>query len=240
MANIWAKDRRQGFYFGLALAGLAAIGIGFSTTYILPMAGARFSAPLRVHLHGLFTTSWVLLLLTQSLLARSGRIQSHMTLGQVAIPLGVAVWASGILTAAWAARRDLPEQGEIAFVSFFGSVTGLSIMLGFITAGYISRKRPAAHKRWLALATIAMLWPAVFRWRHLLPTVERPDILFGMLIANIPIVVAMLRDRFRYGAVHPVWLIGGTFWFVEQGLETILFDTRWSVPFGRGLLFVVP
>lgn len=121
-----------------------------------------------------------------------------------------------------------------------GTVTGLSIFLAFVVAGFASRKRPAAHKRWMALATIAVLWPAIFRWRHLLPPMQRPDIVLGLFLADVPILIAMLRDRYRFGAVHPVWLVGGTFWFVEQGIEIALFDTHWSAPFARALLRVLP
>lgn len=240
MAKAWAADRGQFFYLGLAIAGLAAIGLGFSTTYIAPVARGTFHEPLVVHLHGLFALSWVLLLAAQALLVRGNRTKLHMALGKAGLPLAIAIWGSGLMTAAWAARRDLPTQGEFAHASLAGTFDGLTFFLAFVLIAIVLRKRPAAHKRLIALATIALLWPAVFRWRHILPPSDRPDILYGMLIANIPILIAMLRDRFRYGEVHPVWLIGGTLWFVEQGLETLLFETLWNAPFGRFLLAVLP
>lgn len=240
MAKTWAADRGQLFYPGLAVAGLAAIGLGFSTTYFGPMARGSFHAPLVVHFHGLFALSWLLLLASQALLVRGGRTKLHMALGKAGLPLAIAIWASGLATAAWAARRDLPTQGAIAETSMAGTFDGLTFFLAFVMTAIALRKRPAAHKRLIALATIALLWPAVFRWRHIFPPSDRPDILYGMLIANIPILVAMLRDRFRYGEVHPVWLIGGTLWFVEQGIEVLIFDTLWNAPFGRFLLTVVP
>lgn len=240
MASIWAADRAQRFYAGIGLFGLAAICVGFSTTYLIPMSRGTFSAPPFIHVHGICAFTWVALLLAQALLIRSGQTRLHMKLGQAALPLAIAIWASGILTAAWAARRDLPAQGIIAVSSFMGTVTGLSLFLAFVAAGYFARRRPAAHKRWMTLATIAVLWPAIFRWRHLLPTMSRPDIVLGMFVANVPILIAMLRDRFRYGEVHPVWLLGGTFWFVEQGVEVAIFDTHWAAPIGHILLSVLP
>jgi hypothetical protein len=50
----------------------------------------------------------------------------------------------------------------------------------------------------------------------------------------------MLRDRLRYGQVHPVWMLGGLFWLVEQGIEIAVFDSLWSAPIGRALLAVLP
>ena len=238
--SIWAADRAQRFYVGMALFGLMAIAVGFSTTYFIPMARRTFSVPGVVHLHGLSAFGWMCLLLAQAVLVRSGRTKLHMRIGQAGPALAIAIWSSGILTAAWAARRDLPSQGLVAEASFMGTVSGLTLFLAFVIAGYVTRRRPAAHKRWIALATIAVLWPAIFRWRHLLPAMSRPDIVLGLFVANLPILAAMLRDRLRYGVVHPVWLLGGTFWFAEQGLEIAVFDTMWSAPIGRALLAVLP
>jgi hypothetical protein len=240
MATIWVRDRAQRFYAGIGLFGLAAIAIGFSTTYFIPMTRGTLAVPRFVHLHGLSALAWTTLLFIQALLVRSGRTALHMRIGKAAVPLAILIWASGIFTAAWAARRDLPEQGVAAEASFAGTLIGLSLFVGFVCAGYISRRRPAAHKRWMALATIAVLWPAVFRWRHLLPPMNRPDIILGLFVADLPILAAMLRDRLRYGQVHPVWLIGGTFWFVEQGFEVAIFDTHWGAPLGRVVLQLIP
>lgn len=240
MASIWARDRGQRFYLVIGLFGLAAIALGFSTTYFIPIARGTFAAPSIVHVHGISAFAWVSLLVTQAALIRGGKTRLHMRLGQTGLPLGILIWASGILTAAWAARRDLPEQGVAAESSFMGTVTGLSIFLAFVVAGYVARRRPSAHKRWLALATMAVLWPAIFRWRHLLPDMERPDIILGYFVADTPILVAMLRDRLRYGTVHPVWLAGGLFWIVEQGIEIAIFDSNWSAPLGAALLSILP
>lgn len=240
MASTWAKDRRQRFYLLMALYSLAAVLIGFSTTYFAPVSRGTFTAPLRVHAHGISAMIWIAVLIGQVLSVRSGRTILHMAIGKSALPLAAFIWASGILTAAWAARRDLPDQGIAAETSFFGTVSGLTIFLGFVIAAYLSRRDAAAHKRWMVLATIAVTWPAIFRWRHLLPAMDRPDIVLGYFVANAPILVAMLRDRFRFGQVHPVWLIGGLFWVVEQGVEIIMFETHWSAPAARALLAILP
>jgi len=240
MASTWAADRAQRFYVGIAQFSLMAVAIGFSTTYFIPMGRRTFSAPLVVHLHGACALAWLSLFLAQGLLVRSGRTKLHKRLGQVGLPLALAIWCTGILTAAWAARRDFPTQGQLAEASFMGTVSGLSLFLAFVVTGYAVRRRLAAHKRWMALATIVVLWPAIFRWRHLLPTMNRPDIVLGLFVANLPILVAMIRDRIRYGRIHAVWLLGGTFWVAEQGLEVAVFDTMWSAPIGRALLGMLP
>jgi hypothetical protein len=71
MANAWARDRANWFYLAMPLVGIAAIAIGFSTTYILPVWRRTLDVPRNVHLHGALNLSWVLLVTSQVLLVRS-------------------------------------------------------------------------------------------------------------------------------------------------------------------------
>lgn len=235
MANPWARDRATGFYLGLAIAALAVVAAGFSTTYVLPMARRTFSAPWFVHLHGATALGWVLLLIAQSWLVGRSRTPLHRRLGKAAIPLAVAVWASGIATAVWAARRDLPDLGALATSSLGGTATGLSLYLILVIAAVAARRRPDWHKRLIVLATIQVLWPAFFRLRHLLPMVPKPDISFAIVLAYLPILIAALRDRRRFGKVHPVWLWIGPALVIEQSVEFALFDHPALRPFGQWL-----
>lgn len=110
----------------------------------------------------------------------------HRRLGQLALPLALLVWASGIATAVWAAQRDLPEQGTAATSSLAGTVSGLSLYLVLVIAAVATRRRPDWHKRLVVLATIQVLWPAFFRLRHLLPSVPYPDVSFALVMARAP------------------------------------------------------
>lgn len=95
MASIWASDRAQRFYAGIGLFGLAAIAIGFSTTYFIPVSRGTFAAPTFVHIHGFSAFSWVTLLFAQALLIRGGRTRLHMKIGQAGLPLAIAIWGAG-------------------------------------------------------------------------------------------------------------------------------------------------
>jgi hypothetical protein len=225
MANVWARDRANAFYAFAGPFALLVVLIGFSTTYFLPMAKGSFSAPFFVHLHGAACLAWVLLLITQAWMVRSTATPGHRRLGVIALPIALTIWTSGIATAGWAARRDFPELGVSAASGLVGTVTGLSIFLALVLAAISSRKRPDWHKRLILLATVALLWPAFFRWRHLFPDVPRPEIVFALLLADLPILIATIRDRLRFGRVHPVWAIFGTGLFVEQSIELYLFDS---------------
>ena len=224
MANPWARDRAGWFYVGFGLLSLAAVFTGFSTTYFLPMAQRSFAAPLVVHLHGALCLAWVLLFIIQCLLVRARHSRVHRRLGLAGIPVALGVLATGLGTASWATARDLATV-PTALATMIGTLTSLTIFSVFVILGIANRRRPDWHKRLMMLATIVVLWPAYFRFRHLLPWVPRPDIWLALVLADLPILVAAVRDRLVYGRVHPVWAIFGTALFVEQAAEVMLFDT---------------
>ncbi len=233
MANPWARDRATFFYLGFALVGLTVVALGFGVTYVLPMARRTFSAPWFVHLHGASALGWILLLIAQATLVRGRGTPLHRRVGRLTLPLALVVWASGIATAVWAAGRDLSKLGTAATSSLAGSVTGLSLYLLLAIAAFATRRRPDWHKRLVMLATIQLLWPAFFRLRHLLPAVPNPDIWFALVLAYSPVLVAALRDHWRYGKIHPVWLFVGPAVIVEQSIEFALFDQGAMRRFGQ-------
>lgn len=237
MANPWGRDRGMLFYLGFGLVGLLVVALGFGVTYVVPMARRSFLAPWFVHLHGATALGWILLLIVQAKLVRVGRSPVHQRIGQLALPLSLAVWASGIATAAWAAERDLPKLGTAATSSLAGTVSGLTLYLLLVFAAVVMRRRPDWHKRLIMLATIQVLWPAFSRLRHFLPAVPNPEIWFALVLAYLPILVAALRDRRLYGRIHPVWLFVGPAVIVEQSVEFAMFDQGPIRRFGQ---FIYP
>lgn len=225
MANAWARDRARDFYLLFGAMALAAILIGFSTTYFLPGARGTLDLPWVVHAHGWLAIGWVLLLIAQVVLVRSSRTRIHRKLGLLALPLALAVWASGIATALWATGRELPTMGYSAYSITAGSTMSLTVFLLLVSVAVAMRRRPDWHKRLILLATIVVLWPAFFRFRHFVPSLPRPDIFLALLLANSPILIAAVRDKLRFGAVHPAWKWVGSAVFIEQVLEFVAFET---------------
>jgi hypothetical protein len=197
--------------------------VGFSATYVAPMARRSFHAPAVVHVHGILALSWILLFGVQTFLVRQGATKVQMRFGIAALPVAVGIFVSGILVGRWTVVRDFPTTGPMAFASLAGNFTSLAMFVGLVIWALLLRRRPDWHKRLMLLATVTVWWPAWFRWRHLFPVVPRPDLVFGLLIADLPILIAAIRDRLRYGAVHPVWLFVGPVVFLEQLFETLNF-----------------
>ena len=225
-ANRWKADRGTAFYAIMAGVAALAAAAGFSTTYLMPLAGARFDGPWIAHVHGILFFAWVLLFVAQTSLVRRGNVQLHRRLGLCALPLALAMALSGVGVGLYAVRRDLAAgQGDFAHSQLIGVLTTMTILVAFVAVALWKRRQPDWHKRMILLATIAMLWPAWFRFRHFMPWVPRPDILLAVVLADSLIVVAMIRDRLRFGQVHPAYWIFGLGLIAEHVGEILLFDT---------------
>lgn len=235
MRNLWARDRATPFYSGYGLVGLVVVAFGFGFTYGAPMVQGEFAAPWFVHLHGMASLVWVLMVIGQAALVRTGHTQLHRKAGQTALPLALFIWASGIATAKWAADHDVEAMTTAATSALAGTVTGLSIFVMLVGAAIVTRKHSDWHKRLVLLATIHLLWPAFFRLRHWLPAIPDPEIWLALVFAYSPILIAAARDRWKFDKVHPVWLIVAPMLVAEQTLEVVFFDRGIQQAFGQWL-----
>jgi hypothetical protein len=153
--------RRYDNVFFSAMAGiiLVLVAVGFARTYFL--AGV-FRAPLPsvvVHIHGAAFTAWILLLITQTSFVSAGRVDLHRKLGLWGFGLACLMVVLGVLAATSFMGRNMAPPGFP-----FGAKTFYAIPLGdmFVFAtliffAYRARTNPAAHKRFIILATIAMM-----------------------------------------------------------------------------------
>lgn len=225
-STAWKADRGTTFYLAAAGVGVAATLAGFSTTYFMPVAGSRFDGPVVAHIHGWLFFAWIALVVAQPALVRRGKSRVHRKLGLVALPLALAMAASGIGVGVYAVRRDLAAgMGESAYSSLIGVVMAMSVFLAYVGIAVALRKRPDWHKRIMLLATVAILWPAWFRLRHIMPWIPKPDITLAVVVADALIVAAMLRDRLKFGRVHPAYLIFGLGLIAEHIAEVMLVDS---------------
>ncbi|MGN3974270.1 hypothetical protein [Tsuneonella sp. SYSU-LHT278] len=221
----WRGDRRTRFY---RLAAVAAIGVaiaGFHLTYTVPMTRGTFDGPSWSHVHGALMAGWLMLVALQAWLSQ-GRLPLHRTIGWGGVVLAPLVALSTTAIGRESVALGLARgDGPIAYSGFLGTVTAPAIFLALVIAAIALRGKPQWHKRLIFVATGSILWPAWFRWRHFLPGMPRPEITLSLILADLPIVIAMVRDRLLYGAVHPAYLIAGIGLIAEQTFETLAFDT---------------
>lgn len=225
------NKNRLTFFTAIAIIGIIAILVGFSKTFIIPLVSGTKTWPLTIYAHAFFVFGWVIIFLTQSLLIQNKKYKIHIFIGRWAAFIAVGAAISIIPASLFQIERELKEGlGQTAISSIVGSLASATMFLILVTLGILNRKRPQVHKRFMLLATIILIWPAWFRWRHYFPSVERPDIWFAVVLSDSLILVAFIWDWLKNKYIHPALLYGGLFIIAENVMEILLFDSKgWRV-----------
>lgn len=225
MHNKSGKRNAVSYFLIYSLVGLSAVLIGFAKTYTIPMSKGIFKAPAIIHIHGNLAFSWVLLFVIQTSLIHFHRYNIHRKLGIIGLLISIGVAVTMIPAGLFAVEKELSRgTGDIAYSSLVGVITSGLMFQVLVILGLIYRGRSDYHKRFMLLATIVVLWPAWFRFRHYFPSVPRPDIWFAVVLADSLIIVAWIIEKIRYGKIHPLLKYGGAIIILEQSFEVIAFD----------------
>lgn len=204
------RSRQRRFFVGVAVVVAVTVFIGFAPTYYLRGLFRVESLSLRVHLHGILFTAWILLFLVQSCLVSARRTDLHRRLGVFAGLLVVPMLVSGVTVAlAWARSESSVAVGALARESrLVVMVIPLASVLLFASLagiGLYMRRRPDVHKRLMLLATIALLPPALGRIPIL--AANGPAAFFGVTLLFVLSIV--VYDYWTWRRVHPASLWGG-------------------------------
>lgn len=210
----------------MGLVGLFAIFVGFSKTFIVPVSSNSFKAPPSIYIHAFFSFAWVVLFTLQAFFIQTNRHKLHIRLGVLGIIIALGTSITLIPVAKFIIERDLKlGLGDTAFSNSVGLLTTGIIFLTLVSFGLYYRKKVQTHKRLLLLATIVLLWPAWFRFRHFFPSIPRPDIWFGLVLADSLLVISWIWDKTQNKRIHPVLLYAGIAIILEQAMEVFLFDS---------------
>ncbi len=211
------RRRDRWFFTGMALAVLLTVLAGFARTYYL---GRFFGAePISglVHVHGVVFTLWVLLFVSQTSLIAAGRTDIHRRLGAAGAVLAGLMLVVGYLTAIEAARLGVTPPGGPPPLNFLSVPLGtLSAFVILVAAGLYQRRRSETHKRLMLLATIALLAPALARFRTLDLPGGPPMAIGGTCLF---VLACMAYDRAAHGRVHPAFLWGGLLLMISLPLR---------------------
>lgn len=198
---------------------------GFARTYFLRPFLPASTQPLAltplIHLHALLFTGWVLLLLAQGRLVATKRIRLHRRLGVAGAAMAGLMVVIGTLTALYGVVRGVAPFGIDPRRFMIVPLFSILLFVVFVIAGVRTRRDAQSHKRWMLLATIAILPPAIARWVLLLGL--GPPVVFAVAtLLLVPIVGWDLKTRRR---LHPVTLWGGLLLVVSGPLRLALSRT---------------
>lgn len=153
----------------MAILYLLLTLVGFAPTFFLrPLIDAP-ALPLRFHIHGFFTTGWIVLFLIQTFLIANRNIGFHRRMGVFGAFIAGGVLLSG-LTILYFVAAGYPENGfELGEASalVWGNLAGLTVYTIFVGSGIVYRSNPKAHKRLMLLATLSMMGQPLVRIGHL-------------------------------------------------------------------------
>jgi len=216
------RAKASHFYVWMAAAcALVAFG-GFAPTYWLQLPAGTFVGPPLLHVHGALFSAWTLLLLSQTLLATSGRLDHHRAWGLAGISLATAMVVIGLAAAILTLNAGLAAgYGDSSRAFLILPVSAIGLFAGFFIAAIANIQRPEAHKRLVLLATISLLQAAMGRVFFILITGGGPGLRPGLgpppplaiglvpsLITEVLIVAGVIYDWRTRGRPHAVWLIG--------------------------------
>jgi hypothetical protein len=223
------------FFTGMAAAMVATTFIGFVPTYYFrSLTGAPPLGPL-VHLHGVAYTAWMLLFLGQPSLIAARRPDLHRIMGYALAGLAVVIVILGVVTAIESGRAGHgPMTRNQPFFLIF-PLTLMVLFSGFTALGIAQRKQAAYHKRWMLLATMALVTTPLARIgpRIGMPF-EKP--ICGMLLMDLFLAALVVFDIKRLGRLHPVTLWGGGILLASEPLRVLIGNTEAWQSFARMLI----
>jgi hypothetical protein len=215
-------------------------------------AGERAPFPLALHAHAVLMGAFLLLLLAQSVLAATGRLQYHRALGMAAFVLGPALVIVGLILVptmyhqVWDAAQSAPpdvrpmiEQG----LREFDNIMLIQIRVGvlfpiFLAIALAARKSdPGLHKRMMFLA-VAIALPAAFDRMTWLPTSLPGNALTVELYPFLAVAPMFLWDLVRTRTVHGAYVVWVLVSLPAAILVHSLWDSAWWHAMARRLVGV--
>ena len=199
---------------------------GFGLTYWMPMA-TRSLAPLPpvVHLHGLFFFSWIVLLVTQSVLINVRNVPLHRSLGTLGIGIGTGVVLVGTLITLLSVRASVtapsPDNNNLTYLS----VTAIVSFAVLFVLAIRNVRTPDNHKRLILFATINLLPPGVNRLYMVSLGLTELPLLATYLTLDALAIALLIHDWRTLGKLSGASLVGAAFVFVPQLLQPLIVDS---------------
>jgi hypothetical protein len=215
----------------IVVVALAAVTfLGFARTYYLKFLFDLPPLSRAAHVHGLISTLWIVLHYTQARLIAAHRVALHKRLGifsaGVGIVLAIHAFSLSILGAQMG--RAPPGRDPIEFLSVPMGTTLMFLL--FLGTALAMRRHREWHKRFMALATMVLILPAMGRLDTLyMVPLGFPRAILGYAVTGGFIAWAWANDWRRMGRVHPAYIVGGIALLISMPARRLLgFTDAWQ------------
>jgi hypothetical protein len=221
---------------------LLIVLLGFTPTLYLRAFFDVPEIPVSVFVHGIVLTAWFVTFFLQTALVAVRRTDIHRRLGWVAGGLGVAVLAtSTAVTLNFVPRRvalgaNLEASLARMSVVLWSDFAALLAFTLFLSTAIALRRHPESHKRLMLLSSISLVLPALARIFLRWPVFAGLDIALGLGVLLLLLLALGLYDIVSRKQVHPVTLLGGSFFMGAQLVSIFVIATsETGRSFVRGL-----
>lgn len=221
---------KPSFHLWMALLMAAFVFTGFGMTYIGPLTAGTFRpAPPVVHLHGVVFFSWMLLLITQSLLVNTRNVRLHRSLGTFGIAIGTLVVVMGAtMQIVGASITTLRGSGPGVF--FLGFVAPPSFAILFAMAIRAVRT-PEVHRNLILMATISVLMPGINRVYMQGVGLDYVPFFLTYLTMDLMLAALLWHERRVNGRISAMSWTGAAIVFVPQLFLKLVSSQPWWADF---------
>ena len=237
---IAVSDRR--FFSWMAIAMAVVAFMGFAPTYYLSGFNDSPALTPTVHLHGLLSTAWIVLLIVQTQLIAAGRRDVHKKLGILGALIAIAIVAIGVVVAINSDRRvhTAATADTLAdpYVFLIFPISAAVLFIAFAVAGVMQRYRADSHKRLMLLATAHLTMPALARIVNQVAAAgfaTVPGVIGAAVLVGLYLIPMAIHDYRTRGRLHPVTFWGAICILIEPLRFAIGFSTPWQ-DFARSVM----
>jgi hypothetical protein len=218
--SLASSDRR--FFLTISIVIALVVFAGFAPTYYLRGYYQTEPLPSVFAIHGAVFSAWVVLFVVQAALVSACRTDIHRKLGVVGGLLAALMVVMGYQAAIAAARRGFSTPGLPPPLVFLAvPIFDLVVFPALVGSALWYRRNPAAHKRLMLLAMLAVITAAIARLPGVLPF--GPPAFFGL--TDLFLIAGMAWDKWTRGRVHPAYIWGGLFLVLSQPLRLVVSGT---------------
>ncbi len=243
-----SRPRARAWFYGAAAGTLLLIVlVGFSHTLYLRSFFDVPTIPTYLYWHGVILTAWYAGLLMQVLLIRFRCTKVHRQLGW-----GLSAVAVGVIAiSTYVTLNFVPRQRalgvDVATVigtlsdTVWTNLSQVAVFSGLVSAAVLLRRRPEWHKRFMVLASMSIVTPALSgnRLGFFIPvfksgvgTIPAATVRFALLVMLV--VGVAIYDVMSSKRLHPATLVGGA---IVIGLRLVASSAIATSAFGRSFVF---
>jgi hypothetical protein len=225
-----AAPRGLSIYIPLAMLMIVFAVVGFWDDYFRDFFFGELHRRWLLHLHVVTAMGWLCLVGLQAYLAMTRRVALHVAVGRWGMAFGVAVVIIGLGFALVQVAERAAEQGPASVErAFTAPLVDMGMFSIFLAGAWITRRRPEYHKRFILLATTALVIAGVGRmpWFNGTRSIAAADVIPYLLVWLAPVLIAMAVDWIRQRRIHPVYIFGITLLVLQRYREILRQSDGW-------------